>query len=139
MDGQRNDRLGRDRSPVSNVLENRREILRRCSGSDTHTNIVSEPNRDSYAHGHFNSHTDGNRDCHCNAYGYCNGNTHSYSETYTDPEGRSHTKIPAHARTAALGPIGMTQSVGARLTGDFTFNKWMRKSACEWAACSWGR
>jgi hypothetical protein len=38
----------------------RRKILRLWSGSDTHANTFSDPNRDSYA--------DGN--CNCNTYGY---------------------------------------------------------------------
>jgi hypothetical protein len=56
----------------------RRKVLRRCSGSDTHANTFSDPNRDSYS--------DGN--CNSNAYGY----THRYSEL--------HAQVSTHAAAA---------------------------------------
>ena len=41
-------------------FEHRRQILRRCTESDTHANTFSDPNRDCYADGDCNAH--GNRD-----------------------------------------------------------------------------
>jgi hypothetical protein len=40
------------------------------------------------------SHSDGDGDSNCDR------NAHGYSETYTNPEDRSHAKVPSHARTA---------------------------------------
>ena len=54
--------------------------------SNSHANIFSDPNRDSY--------TDGN--CNINAYIY----THGYSELYAQAD--SYAKISAHARTAPM-------------------------------------
>ncbi len=37
------------------LFEHRRQILRRCTESDTHANTFSDPNRDSYADSNCNS------------------------------------------------------------------------------------
>ena len=70
MDGQRNDRLGRAYyGPY--IFEHRRKILRRYSGSDTHANTFSDPNRDSYADGDCDS--DGNTNRYRDGDGNGNG------------------------------------------------------------------
>ena len=71
LDWQRDDRLGR------RGLKHRREILRRCTESDTHANTFSDPNRDGYTHTNSNTHgyADGDR--------YSDGNCNSNAECYT--------------------------------------------------------
>jgi hypothetical protein len=61
--------------------KHRRQILRRCTESDTNANTFSDPNRDSYS------------DCNSNTYGY----------TYSNAEDRSHAKTSADACAAAIG------------------------------------
>ena len=82
MEWQRNDRLGRSYRRRLR-FEHRRQILRRCTESDTHANTFFNPNRDSYADGHCNS----------NAYGY--SELHSHAEVSTDaaaaPDARTST------------------------------------------------
>ena len=70
MDGQRNDRLGRKDEHY--LAKHRRQILRRCTKSDTHANTFSDPNRDSYANGNPNSDS------------YSDGNCNSNAEAQTD-------------------------------------------------------
>jgi hypothetical protein len=77
VDRQRNDRLGR--IGRRQCFEHRRQILRRCSGSDTHANIFSDPNCDSYAHGN------------------CNGNGNSDSDADPNP---MHGEMCTHAEAA---------------------------------------
>ena len=76
MDRQRNDRLGRKDEHY--LAKHRRQILRRCTESDTHANTFCDANRDSYS--------DGN--CNSNAYGY----TYGYSEL--------HAQVSTHAAAA---------------------------------------
>jgi hypothetical protein len=80
LDRQRNDRLGR--ATLWNSCRYRRQILRRCTESDTHANIFSDPNPDSYV--------DGYGDCNCNSN--ADGYTYGYGETYTNPEDRPYAK-----------------------------------------------
>jgi hypothetical protein len=68
VDRHRNDRLGRQLR-----FEHRREILRRCSESDTHANTFSDPNRDSHTNGH------------------CNSNAERYCEAQSDSAASPHT------------------------------------------------
>jgi len=60
----------------------RRQILRRCIGSDTHANTFSDPNRDSY--GNCNGDAQGYTDSDCDGYDNSNANgyTHGYSELH---------------------------------------------------------
>lgn len=91
LDRQRNDRLGRQR------FEHRRQILRRCRGSDAHANAYSDLNRDSYA--------DGNSNCnrHSNTHGYANG--HTNSDRFSDGNGNSNAECHAEVSTnAAAAP-----------------------------------
>ena len=65
-------------------FEHRRQILRRCTESDTHANTFSDPNRDSYA--------DGN----------CNSNTYGYSELDTHAEVCADSEAAADAGTSPV-------------------------------------
>ena len=82
------------------AFEHRRQILRRCTESDTHANTFSDPNRDSYADS--------------NSYGNCNsnGNCNAYGYTYINPEDRSHAKNSADASTSpSLGTASDLKSL----------------------------
>jgi hypothetical protein len=55
VDRQRNDRLGRR---GRQCFKHRRQILRRCRGSDTNANTFSDPNRDSHTDVHSQTDAD---------------------------------------------------------------------------------
>jgi hypothetical protein len=78
MERQRNDRLGWSWYALSNVFQHRRQILRRCTESDTHANTFSDRNRDSYAYGN----SDGN----------------GYGKTFADDEATSYAGAAAISR-----------------------------------------
>jgi len=82
MDRQRDDCLG-----WMLLLKHRRKILRLRSGSDTHANSFSKPNRHSYGDGDSNSNGCGNG----NAYGYTHGYSELYAQVSTYPQGSSYT------------------------------------------------
>jgi hypothetical protein len=73
----------------------RREILRRCTESDTHANTFSDTNRDSYA--------DGN--CNGNAYGYTHSHSELHAQISTDAAAAPHagTSTVMDARLATEG------------------------------------
>ena len=97
MDRQRNDndRLGRQR------FEHRRQILRRCTESDTDANTFSDAN--------CNSYTDGNSNTHGNRNG--NNNTNSYSNSDSDGNRNANGQACADLQAA---PDARTASVVRR-------------------------
>lgn len=101
---QRNDCLGWSRR---RLFQHRRQILRRCSGSDTHANTFSDSDRDRYA----NSHSNGN----CNAYAYTHGNT--YPDTNRDSYSNSHSNTERYCETQsdiAAAPDAGTSTLEVR-------------------------
>ena len=101
MDGERNDRLGRPKQQRQ-PFEHRREILRRWRRSDTHANIFSDPNRDSYSHGNCNANGDSaasianpDGNSNSNAYGYTNSNCNSHDNAECDADSNTHPKFNA--------------------------------------------
>ena len=80
---------------ISTGIEHWRQILRRCTESDTHANTFSDPNRDSYADGNCNSNS--------NAYGYTKLTTRQASPTpQTAPDARTAT-VTSHAILYCFG------------------------------------
>ena len=84
MDRQRNDHLGW--ASLWRPFKQRRQILRGCTESDTHTNIFPDSN--------FNGH--GN--CNCNR----NRNTYSYRDAFG--YGELHAQADSYAEVSADAP-----------------------------------
>ena len=107
LDRQRNDRLGW--SWRRQLFQHRRQILRGCSGSDTHANIYLNTNgdrdRDTYSHNNCDSDSYGDckRNSNCNgythAYGYSDGYSHAYAHTDANSYGNSNTYRHGDANT----------------------------------------
>ena len=100
LDRKRNDCLGWGRSPVSNVFEHWRQILRRCTEFDTHANTFSDPNRDS----------------HSNVNCYSNSNAERYCKTPSDGAASSDARTAPPLGTASdlksleLGPTSKIEA-----------------------------
>jgi len=71
--------------------------LRRCTESDTHTNVFTNANSNSYVYSNRDSYTDS--DCNSNAHGYDNRNT----DSYCDRNGNSqlHAKVSTYAQESS--------------------------------------
>jgi hypothetical protein len=108
-----NDRLGRSyRRRLG--FENRRQILRRWTESDTHANTFSNPNRDSYCYTHANSHryADGNGDSAASIANpdgdrNCNSNAERDSETYAHAQVSTYAAAAPDAGTSTVMDAGL--------------------------------
>jgi hypothetical protein len=79
------------------LYQHRREVLRRCTESDTHANTFSDSDRDSYTDGNCNG------DCNCNGDGYGHSEFHSHAESSTDSRTAAIAKRRNSLRSRAKG------------------------------------
>ena len=72
---------------TGSTFKHRRQILRRCTESDTHANTFSDPNRDSYADGNCNADGYATHDCTATPRRGLNPRRGRARRRYLDPRG----------------------------------------------------